>query len=428
MDIIWASITEIGGDLKTSWQAMSYVWFIALPPLFYFLFKLLWIYHIQAIYWAAPDWVVLELIPPKDIEKSPKPMEALFTGFAGVDKSPNVFESYLDGFFVDYMSCELVSIEGAVHFYIRVMKKYRNLVEAHLYAQYPNVEILEVPDYVNDVPKVVPNKQWDLWGADLEFLKDPAFPIRTYPFFEETVTGTMIDPLAGLIEIMGKLGPGQQIWLQWVIAPLSPKWNGTVGKKLVDQLKAGKVTPTLGIFERIWKDLSDILGNLFAALQGPVEFPAEKKKEDQPLDTRLSPGERDVLKAVESNMSKLHFKTQGRMIYIARRENMDKPLGVSGFMGGIKQFNDENMNSMRPGPHSKTVALFLFKKSRTRYRQLKIFRRYKNRSLDTPDKGSIMSTEELATVFHLPDMNVLAPSLSRVEAKRGGAPANLPIE
>jgi hypothetical protein len=40
----------------------------------------------------------------------------------------------------------------------------------------------------------------------------------------------------------------------------------------------------------------------------------------------------------------------------------------------------------------------------------------------------VMSSEELATVFHLPDMNVLAPSLTRVEAKRGGAPSNLPIE
>jgi hypothetical protein len=40
----------------------------------------------------------------------------------------------------------------------------------------------------------------------------------------------------------------------------------------------------------------------------------------------------------------------------------------------------------------------------------------------------VMSTEELATVFHFPDMNVLAPSLTRVEAKRGGAPSNLPIE
>lgn len=421
-------IGEILVDLKAALHVMSYVWFIVLPPIFYTAFKLLWMDHIQDKFAASADWVVLELIAPKNIEKSPKPMEALYTGFAGVEKSFNVFEEFLDGAFTDVMSLEIVSIEGAVHFYLRVMKKYRNLVEAHLYAQYPEVEIIEVPDYVNDVPKIVPNKQWDLWGADLEFLKEHGYPIRTYKAFEENMTGTMIDPLAGLVEIMGKIGPGQQLWLQWVIMPLSPKWNKEEGRKVIDKLTGKEVAKSAGILDRIWGDLADVFGNLWNALHGPIEFAAEKKKEEQPLDMRLRPVERDVLKAVEENLAKLHFKTRGRLIYVGRRENFDKSLGVSGFMGGIKQFNDENMNSMRPGPHSKTVALFLFKKSRTRYRQLKIFRRYKSRSMDTPDKGCVMSTEELATVFHLPDMNVLAPSLNRVEAKRGGAPSNLPIE
>lgn len=421
-------INEIVANFKMAMHVMSYVWFIVLPPFFYPLFMALWLGHIQEKFWASPDWVVLELIAPKNIEKSPKPMEALYTGFAGVEKSFNVFEEYLDGAFTDYMSLELVSIEGSVHFYIRTMKKYRNLVEAHLYAQYPEVEIIEVPDYVNDVPKIVPNKQWDLWGADLEFLKEPGYPIKTYTAFEETMTGTMIDPLAGLVEIMGKIGPGQQIWLQWVIAPLSPKWNNTEGRKVIDKLIGKEAPKSVGILDRIWKDLADVFGNLWNALHGPVEFASEKKKEEQPLDVRLRPVERDILKIVEANLAKLHFKTRGRIIYIGRRENFDKSLGVSGFMGGIKQFNDENMNSMRPGPLSKTVALFVFKKSRTRYKQLRIFRRYKNRSFDSPEKPMVMSTEELATVFHLPDMNVLAPSLNRVEAKRGGAPSNLPIE
>lgn len=419
---------ELFANIQVALHVLGYIWFIVLPPLFYILFFLLWMDHIQDAFAASASWVVLELIAPKNIEKSPKPMEALFTGFAGVEKSFNVFEEFLDGAFTDYMSLELVSIEGNVHFYIRVMKKYRSLVEAHLYAQYPEVEIIEVPDYVNDVPKIVPNKQWDLWGADLEFLKPHGFPIRTYTAFEESITGTMIDPLAGLVEIMGKIGPGQQIWLQWVIAPLSPKWNNTEGRKVVDKLKGKEVPDSRSIMERIFDDIMDVFSNLWNALQGPVEFAAAKKKEEQPLDTRLTPVERDVLKAVEANLAKLHFKTRGRLIYIGRRENMDKSLGVSGFMGGIKQFNDENMNSMRPGPLSKTATLFVFKKSRMRYRQLRIFRRYKSRSFDTPDKGMTMSSEELATVYHLPDMNVLAPSLNRVEAKRGGAPSNLPIE
>ncbi|KKQ50796.1 MAG: hypothetical protein US70_C0032G0003 [Parcubacteria group bacterium GW2011_GWD2_38_11] len=426
MDIISAAIIEIVTDLKTASQAMSFVWFIVLPPLFFYVFEIYWLRHIQDEFWASADWVLLELIPPKNIEKSPKPMEALFTTFAGVEKGFDIAEEYISGMFTDYMSLEVVSDQGAVHLYIRSMKKYRNLVEAALYAQYPDVEIVEVPDYVDDVPKIIPNGKWDLWGADIApTSKHPAFPIRTYKAFEEDITGTMIDPLAGLFEVMGKLGPGQQMWLQWIIAPKSPSWGSTVGKELTEKLK-GKEKKKESTLERLWQDIVDVFSNLFTATHSEVKFPSEKKKDEQPLDTRLSPLERDVLKAVEENLGKWQFTVKGRYIYLGRRENFDKSHGVSGFWGSLKQFNDDNMNGFKPDNTSKTFANWINQRNRLRYRQRKILRRYRNRSGDGVNMA--MSTEELATIFHLPDMNVIAPSLSRVEAKRGGAPSNLPIE
>ena len=426
MDIISSSIIGIGTDIKTASQVMSYVWFIILPPLLFFTFKIYWLRHVQDAFWASADWVLLELIPPKNIEKSPKPMEALFTTFAGVEKGFDIAEVYISGMFTDYMSLEIVSNAGDVHLYIRSMKKYRNLVEAALYAQYPDVEIIEVPDYVDDVPKIIPNGKWDLWGADIApTSKHLAYPIRSYKAFEEDITGTMIDPLAGLFEVMGKLGPGQQMWLQWIIAPNSPSWASTKGKELVEKLK-GNEKKSDSILERFWKDFVDVISNLFKATHSPVEFASEKKKDEQPLDTRLSPGERDVLKAVEENLGKWQFSVKGRYIYLGLRENFDKSHGVSGFWGSLKQFNDDNMNDFKPDNMSKTFANWVNQRNRLRYRQRKILRRYRNRSGDGVQM--VMSTEELATIFHLPDMNVIAPSVSRVEAKRGGAPSNLPIE
>jgi hypothetical protein len=424
MDIILTSLGGLATDLKTASHSLNYVWFIVLPPLLFWFFKVLWMYHIQSAFWASADWVMLELIPPKNIEKSPKPMEAMFAGFAGVEKSFNTFEQFIDGAFTDYMSLEIVGDEGAVHLYMRTMKKYRHLLEAHLYAQYPDVEIVEVPDYVDDAPKIIPNKQWDLWGTDFMFVRDNAYPIRTYKTFEEDITGTMIDPMAGLLEVMGKLGPGMKMWFQMVIKPTSPAWSGKNGKKILDKLK-GREKIEKGLFERIWGDMMDVITHLFAASQGPVEFPAEKKKDEQPLDMRLSPNERDVIKAVEENLGKLQFETKMRFILLGRRTNMDKTF-VSAFTGGIKQFGDDNLNSFKPDNVSKTKADYWTKKARLAYKQRKIFRRYKNRNMD----GAlvVLSAEELATLFHMPDMNVMAPSLSRVEAKRGGAPSNLPIE
>ena len=39
----------------------------------------------------------------------------------------------------------------------------------------------------------------------------------------------------------------------------------------------------------------------------------------------------------------------------------------------------------------------------------------------------ILSTEEIATLFHLPGINVKAPLFPRVEAKKSQPPAGLPI-
>jgi hypothetical protein len=426
MDILLSSLQQLGASIKQAGQALSYVWFIILPPLFYYLFKIIWMKHIQDKFWASPSWVVLEIIPPKNIEKSPKPMEALFIGFTGVEKSLNPVEIYIDGVFTDYMSLEIVGDSGSVHFYIRVMKKYRQLIEAHLYAQYPDVEILEVPDYVNDVPKIIPNSQWDSWGSDLKFSKDNAYPIKTYPHFEESVTGKMIDPLAGLIETMGKLGPNQKIWLQWIIQPTKISWAKEYGMPVAEKLK-GREVEKENILERLWDDIADVFSNLIKALTEPVEFATKAEKDEQPLEFRLSPGEREVLKAMEENLGKPQFYVRPRYIYLGRRENLDKGVGVNAFFGAIRQFSDENSNGLKPD-NTKTTAYHIFIEPRLRYLQYKLLRRYRNRSMDGDVAKLVMSSEELATIFHLPDMNVLAPSLSHVEAKRGGAPSNLPIE
>ncbi|MEI8343378.1 MAG: hypothetical protein WCF93_00335 [Candidatus Moraniibacteriota bacterium] len=426
MDILASSIGEIIASTKLVGQAFAYTWFLFLPPIFYFLFKLLWIAHVQDAFWSSASWTLLEIIAPKNIEKSPKPMESIFVGFAGVEKSFTTFESNVDGQFVDYMSLEIVSNEGAVHFYIRTMKKHRHLIEANMYAQYPDVEIVEVPDYVDNFPKFIPNARWNLWGADVAATKHDAYPIRTYPSYEETITGTMIDPLAGVIEVMGKLGPGQHIWLQWVIAPNPPAWSGTVGKALAEKLK-GREKKVEGILEMIGKDLMDVFGGVLKYLSGPVEFEDEKKKDELPLDTRLSPMERDVLKAVETNLGKVQFSTKGRCIYLSKRENFDMSIGVSAVWGALKQFGDDNLNGFKPDGDSKTSKHYdFFKKQRLQYSQHKLYRRYKSRSRD--GIRIVLSSEELATIFHLPDINVMAPSMTRVEAKRGGAPSNLPIE
>ncbi len=413
-------------------SAAGDVWFVVLPPLLYFLFMLLWMDHVSAKFASKWEWVLLEIIPSREIEKSPHPMELIFSGFSGVIKSPSAVEEFIGGEIPTSFSLELIGTEGKAHFYIRTLKGFRNLVEAHFYAQYPDIEIVEVDDYVTQVPRSVPNNEWDMWGVEFKLLKPDLYPIRTYKFFEESVTGKMIDPLAGLVEVIGKAPPGQNMWLQLIITPVKEDWGPKQGQATIEEFLGHEKVESPGIFARLWHDLSEIFSNLFTALLGKeIEWTAlgeAPAKDEAPVEFRLTPGQKDVLKALESNIGKPMYRVKMRYIYVGRREGFSKQTGVSAFIGGIKQFNDLNLNSMVPDDLTKTYANYLWVDSRTRYRQRKLFRRYISRDTDDQTNRFMLSSEELATLFHIPDMQVVAPSLTRVVAKRGGAPANLPVQ
>lgn len=413
-------------------SAAGDVWFVVLPPLLYFLFMLLWMDHVSAKFASKWEWVLLEIIPSREIEKSPHPMELIFSGFSGVIKSPSAVEEFIGGEIPTSFSLELIGTEGKAHFYIRTLKGFRNLVEAHFYAQYPDIEIVEVDDYVTQVPRSVPNNEWDMWGVEFKLLKPDLYPIRTYKFFEESVTGKMIDPLAGLVEVIGKAPPGQNMWLQLIITPVKEDWGPKQGQATIEEFLGHEKVESPGIFARLWHDLSEIFSNLFTALLGKeIEWTAlgeAPAKDEAPVEFRLTPGQKDVLKALESNIGKPMYRVKMRYIYVGRREGFSKQTGVSAFIGGIKQFNDLNLNSMVPDDLTKTYANYLWVDSRTRYRQRKLFRRYISRDTDDQTNRFMLSSEELATLYHIPDMQVVAPSLTRVVAKRGGAPANLPVQ
>ncbi len=365
--------------------------------------------------------ILLEIIPPKDIERGPKPIEALFSGIAGVSVTISPFDKYLKGVKMHRFSFELVGKEGEIHFYIRTDKKYRNLIEANIYAQYPDAEIFEVEDYTKNFPTTIPNKEWDVWGADMQAMKPDPYPIRTYDCFAEDITGEMIDPLSSVVEVLGRLGAGQHIWLQYVIWPQPESWNREkLQRDVVAELAGRKKDNSTGI----WKILAEIFSNVLSGFFGTVEFKDKEKKDEQPLEFKLTPVERDILKKVEENLSYNSFCVKMRYLILAKKEVFDKSF-VPTFTGAIKQFNDQNLNSFKPQDISKTHAAYLLSQSRLEYKKRKIYRRYKSRDMDGVKFN--LSSKEMATLYHFPDLSVMAPTMPRVESKKGSAPANLPI-
>lgn len=170
--------------------------------------------------------------------------------------------------------------------------------------------------------------------------------------------------------------------------------------------------------------------SLTASIIPPEAFGAAAKPEKAKVGKKfseLTTGEKGIAEAIEMKTAKLGWKSKVRMIYIAKKEFMNRSKGIAGVLGAIKQFNTQNLNGFKPDKKVTTSIDYLFIKRRVRARQKKILSKYKRRALWRGRRLNILNTEELATLFHFPIILVKAPQVQKTEAKRGEPPIRLPI-
>jgi hypothetical protein len=420
-------ITIFSIYFKAIGQIFSATWWFISPVVLFYLFQILWKKYAIGQYLSSLEYVLLEIRPSRELEKSPRVMEQIFAALHGSYSTPSLVDSHIKGRWgiQPFFSFEIFGDNGEMHLCLRCEKKYRNFVESLIYAQYPEAEIEEIEDYVHKVPKNIPNSEWDLWGTDMRLVKDDGYPIRTYKYFQEEVTKGMIDPLASLADVISSLPPGQQIWIQIVVMPIDDRVWIKDTQKVIDKLAKREIKEEPWLIVKFFKEVIEIFSYAIQYIFNPIETTLEMKKEERPLLWALTPVESETLKAVEESLSKRAFETKIRFLYLGRRDGFDRSF-ISGVMGSFSQFNDPNLNSLAPENSTKTYANYFYKASRLLWSQRKIFARYLDRDTDGP--VFVLNSEELATIFHMPDMSAASPAISRVAAKKAGPPVNLPIE
>jgi len=172
-------------------------WWVAPVFLLWPSFIFMYLWWRRQKYDATLKRIVLEIKMPKEVLRPIKVMENAFAGFHAIHDVFTWREVWMEGNFLLTIALEIVSIEGQVHFYIRTPKQFRGIIESNIYAQYPEAEISEVPDYAKNVPQDIPNKDWEMWGTDEINTKPDPYPIKTYPKFEsetQTKEEKRIDP------------------------------------------------------------------------------------------------------------------------------------------------------------------------------------------------------------------------------------------
>ncbi len=397
------------GGLFSAIDAMGasfpFVIFIALAAIFWEV----WVLYIQQLSISKEEMILLEIRLPKELTKSPRAMEIILGTFAQGSPS-NWYAAYYEGKVRAFSSLEIVSDGGKVYFYMYMRKGLKNAVEAQIYAQYPQVEIHEADDYTKKIPYGSEGSDYELSGSEYKLAKEDAYPIKTYVDYgldKDPEEEFKIDPLTSVIETLGSIGPGEHIWLQIIIMATDPypARPGSAGLKS-------------------WKD------------QGKEIIEKITKRNEKPEDkinfakTNLTPREREVLEAVERNLSKTAFDVGMRVLYIARKDKFNK--GIAPAIGGLmRPFGSNDLNSFKGArgtsvdfPWQDPFGIKVAKRKRN------LFEAYCKRGYfyyPYTRKPFVLSAEELATLYHFPGMVAETPTLGRIESKRGEAPLNLPV-
>jgi hypothetical protein len=411
----------------------NYWWFFT-PIILWPIFQLAWINYIQEKYLRSTEWNLLEIKIPKETEKRPKTMEEFFSGiYSSYDVMiDTLYDIYLEGVLDLWFSLEIVSVEGDTRFYIRTPIKSRDMIESQIYAQYPDAEIKEVEDYVTDIPDDIPSKDYDLWGSSMTLKKEDAYPLRTYKEFEDQASGEFVDSISNIVEGVGKLGKGEQMWIQILIRATDDEWKKEANDLVLDLIgrkkkkKAGSNPLSLIISEIIDTGRYIIFG-LFSTVKSIEETKKEETEEEKSISLmlHLSPGEKDIVTAIDNSTKKPGFETEIRWIYLAERDVFDKIRGCGIAFSYFAQFGSQDLNCLIPNSNTKTSAYYFLTELRKSIRKRSVLRKYKRREFDK--KGYVLNVEELATIFHFPTIEVKAPIAPRVEAKKGKPPVGLPI-
>lgn len=382
--------------------AVAFIW---APVLLVWLAARLWLEYRQLLYIRKNfDFVMLEVRVPRIVDKTPLAMELVMHAFQQGSRG-NWYDRWWKGQVKPWFSLEMVSLEGAVKFFIRTPAKFKKTIETHIYAQYPDIEVAEVKDYVSLAPYLHEKGEWSINGFHYSLSKPDPYPIKTYVDYklDSTLTKEEMksDPISNIIEFLGSVGRYQYIWIQILIQTNNERYS----------------TAGTWFGKHDWKQ------------EGKNLIKATQAKYADSTGPKMSKQESEAMSAIERSIAKPGFDCGIRSVYIAKKEHFDGDNGNS-LRNIFQAYSSHDLNGFKPSGLFFDYPWQDYKDWRINKKKHELFDGYVRRSWFAGPhrrKPFVLNTEELATVFHFPGGVAETPTFTRIESRKGEPPANLPI-
>jgi len=334
----------------------------------------------EEVYNEVRNPLVMQILVPKENEKASLAAEQMFASIHGILGGNKRGE--------DVISFEIISTDAdGIRFFVVAPQHLCRFIEGQIYAQYPNADI----EYVTDYTKEQGTKEVFVTAGEIEMEKDSIFPIKTFRSFE-------VDPLAAITGAMSELNNHEKVWLQVIVRPISNTWQEK-SKEYITAIKEGKSLSGPSFAELVSK-LAKGIGD---ALNTDPSKPAAKEI------VKLLPGQEEELSEISNKMLKVGFEFKIRVITKAEDQFRSEQL-LRDVVASFKQFTTAHLNNLIYAEPTSTGK--------------EIYDSYVKR--DIGDQRDIVNIEELASLYHLPNISVETPNIAWSRSRKLEPPMNLP--
>lgn len=312
---------------------------------------------------------LLQVTVPRENEIKIDAAEQMFSALASLRRTRS---SDKLAFFKSqpHLSFEIVGLPGDIRFYVNVPNKYQDFIEKQINGAYPDAEIVPVNEpSAKQKEGTVIGTEYNIFSPDGK-VAFASLRLKSNDYLPiKTFKDLPVDPLSSITSILAKMGEGEGATLQIIIQPAPTKWK-KIGRNYIGSTKKNEASPE------------------------KASYKADSKE----------------LEAIENKISKPGFDVTVRIVVCSKtREAANAHL--SNIVNAFSQYSGANS----------------FGKNRVYFKGW-FMNDFIYRYFPMWGQTSILSSEELATMYHFPNKSILTPGIHWLNAKRAPAPSNLPTE
>lgn len=277
-----------------------------------------------------------------------------------------------------WITLEVAKVRSEICFFAAAPKKYAGFIEKKINSLYPDAQVDRTDDF-----NIFGHKEKVICGY-LKTAKPVYLPIKTYNSIE-------VDPLSSVTNTLTKLAEREEAAVQISLQNTSAGWQAR-GREILKTMRQGKNFLQAESATGLWQ-------SLFA-----------KPKEEESRQYLPVQNDDELVKQMESKLARHSFAANIRIVVSIKDKDRSEDV-FNQLAGAFDQFSAPNLNKFHTFRQKGRAAAKLLSDF--------IFRNF------NPGQISVLSSEELASIYHFPTPLLKTPNVKILNSKTAPAPPEL---